>query len=257
MEYFSIGKSILGKEIVCFKLGNNPKKRIIVQSGIHAREYITSFLVLEQIELLKDINIDATIYFVPLVNVDGVRIAIEGYGWIKNKKMRDLYSQFGKEYWLYKANARGVDLNTNFDALWGGGKSNTTTVGVANYIGKFPHSEPETRALVGLTNNVLPQLTISYHSKGEVIYLGFNQGKKELKKHKKIAKNINFDTKYRLVETKHSCGGYKDFCINKYNILAYTIEVGNDKLKHPIGLKDFESIVKKNIFTPLYCCNLR
>ena len=67
-----------------------------------------------------------------MVNIDGVEIAIN------NKP-------------LYKANANGVDLNVNFDAKWGSGESNLTTINDENYIGKHPFSESETKALRDFT----------------------------------------------------------------------------------------------------------
>ena len=79
----------------------------------------------------------------------------------------------GKDFSLWKANARGVDLKVNFDAKWGPGKQNVRYPASANYIGSMPFSEPETRALAEFTKEVKPDATISYHTKGGEIYYGF------------------------------------------------------------------------------------
>ena len=94
------------------------------------------------------------VYFIPLVNPDGVEIVEKGKP-------------------LYKANAREVDLNVNFDADWGKGKYNQKFKGDANFIGEKPFSEPETIALKEFTLKVKPDMTFSYHSKGEEIYYSF------------------------------------------------------------------------------------
>ena len=57
----------------------------------------------------------------PLVNPDGVRIALT----------RDK---------LWKANAKGVDLNVNFDARWGKGRRNVFSPAAENYVGPMPCS---------------------------------------------------------------------------------------------------------------------
>ena len=45
---------------------------------------------------------------------------------------------------------------------------------------------------------------------------------------------------------KVSSGGLKDWCIDKLEIPAITIEVGNDNLKHPIERKYLNEIFQKN-----------
>ena len=62
VEHFVIGKSYLGKDIICFKLSGISNNNIIVQGGMHAREYITSFLVIEQIEFMKDFKLNNNFY---------------------------------------------------------------------------------------------------------------------------------------------------------------------------------------------------
>ena len=250
-KYFYIGKTSLNKNITCFILGNNSSnKKIVVQAGIHAREYITSFLIIKIIKYLKNFDFDGQIFFVPLLNPDGVDICVNGEKNIKNKKKKKFVSMMLKYFdkHRFKANVNGVDLNTNFDVCWGGGKlNNRVTPGAENFIGFKPNSENETKAIISLTKKINPFLTLSYHSKGEVIYWGFkNQNRKTKIEQKKYLTTLIKQTKYKKIFTKNSCGGYKDYCIMKLGIVGFTIEVGNDKLSHPIKLNNLQSIFDKN-----------
>ena len=251
VKYFVIGKSYLGKDIICFKLKGNSDNNIIVQGGMHAREYITSFLILEQINLMKEFNLCNNFYFIPVSNPDGVQIAMLGYNSVNDDLLKQLYSKFKLPYPLYKANAIGVDINTNFDAYWSCGKCNQFRPSTQNFVGYGPESESETQALVKITERLKPKVTLSYHSKGEVIYYGFYQKGKDLKRQKKYAKMLL--SNYKLVSTKNSCGGYKDYNVKKYNNLSYTIEVGNNNWTHPIGMDKLKNIKEDNILTPLIC----
>lgn len=130
---------------------------------------------------------------------------------------------------MWKANARGVDLNCNFDADWGHGRLNTTARGGENCIGDCPFSEAETRALRDFTLRIRPYVTLSFHTKGEEIYweyggLGDRRG----------AEILSAATGYCSKIIYGSCGGYKDWCIQKLKIPAYTVECGSDSLSHPI-----------------------
>ena len=222
-----IGRSVQGRPIYCFSVRKTAYPVMIFTYSIHAREYITAYLALKHVSDFYKYGRFATVHFIPLVNPDGVNICLT-----KNP--------------LYKANARGVDLNVNFDANWGSGKSNVFTAGWQNYVGEHPFSEPESKALRDFTLSISPDITVSYHSKGQEIYWEFFQDEKTLKKHFVYAKTVSDATGYPLVTVTDSAGGYKDWCIQKLNIPALTIEVGNDQLKHPIGKKFLPQIYKQN-----------
>ncbi len=226
-EKFVIGKSIFNKPIYCFKIAATVRPVIIFQYAIHAREYITTYLALEHIKAHVLTKKTGTVYFIPAVNPDGIAIC-------------------NSVNPLYKANGRGVDLNVNFDAMWGTGKSNTTQSGSENYIGKFPFSEPETTALKDFTLKVKPDVTVSYHSKGEEIYWQFFQKGKRAIRDLGLAQAVAKETGYKIKKTPFSAGGYKDWCIEKLKIPALTIEVGSDLLSHPIQKEELGRIYEKN-----------
>ena len=222
-----IGSTENGRLIPYFVVKKTASPIILLQYAIHAREYITTYLAIEQIkDFIKNGTI-GTAYFVPAVNIDGIEIAL-------NKKP------------LYKANARSVDLNVNFDALWGKGESNEVVKGDQNYIGTHPFSERESKSLRDFTLNVMPDMTVSYHSKGEEIYYEFFQTGKRLERDFVLAKSVADVTGYAIKSTLGSCGGYKDWCIDKLKIPSLTIEVGNDCLTHPIKKRSLGKIYKKN-----------
>ena len=147
---------------------------------------------------------------------------------------------------LYKANARGVDLNVNFDARWGRGKSNVRFAGKENFIGEYAFSEPETVALRDFTLKIKPDMTLSYHSKGEEIYFEFFQNPSCMQRDRIYAELVSEITGYQIKSTPFSAGGYKDWCIEKLNIPSLTIEVGSDALSHPIDKCHVEEIFAKN-----------
>lgn len=226
-EKGTIGKSIENRNIYYFCVKKTSKPIIICQYAIHGREYITTYLALKQIKNFRLNKNVGTVYFIPAVNPDGI--------------YRSLYKNP-----LYKANARGVDLNVNFSARWGTGQKNVTIPSSENYIGEYPFSEKESIALRDFTLKIKPHLTLSYHSKGEEIYWEFFQPKKVRERDIKYASIISSITGYPLVECLNSAGGYKDWCIEKLKIPAVTIEVGNDNLTHPIKETELKTIYKQN-----------
>ncbi|MEG2414033.1 MAG: M14 family zinc carboxypeptidase, partial [Clostridia bacterium] len=124
----------------------------------------------------------------------------------------------------WKANARAVDLNVNFDAKWGSGESNLFFPYPSNYVGQFACSESETRALVDITNSISPTVTLSYHARGEVIYHGFDG----VFPFAQVAEKIASSTGYALESSRGSAGGYKDWFVATRRKLGLTIEVGKD-----------------------------
>ena len=266
------GKTALGHPLYYYKLQkrvdyNKRPLRIIIQGGIHAREHITTFLIFRlieyyNVEIYRELSRQSgcrktacthsnyELYFIPSSNVDGLRLCCEGTGFVRDSKIRKKLIRLNlgnEDFSLWKANANGVDLNVNFDARFGTGTKNTLQNGAENYIGAYPNSEPETLALIEFTKKIKPNLTLSYHSKGQEIYYQFFQPSPDLERDKKIAQVIEHTTRYKLVNlSSTSAGGYKDYCIQKLKIPSFTIEVGADSLSHPLKIEHLRQIYKEN-----------
>ena len=199
---------------------------------------------------MQNFYIDGTIYYIPCANPDGVELCLDGINAApKTKRNKLIKINNGADFSLYKANLNGVDLNTNFDVLWGQGKFNIRHPASENFVGNYPNSESEVKALINFTKKIMPNITLSYHSKGEVIYYGFNKPLTALEK--KYLKIIGDLTGYKPEKTKNSTGGYKDYCLSRLNIPSYTIEVGSDHFSHPLPMSELEAIFEQNRFVPL------
>ena len=234
-----IGESIGGRAIFAFFVGRHEYPVGIGQYAMHAREWITALLALYHIE--RGVS-RGGVWIVPLVNPDGALLSETGIGSV-SAEHRAFLKELGGDYRLYKCNLEGVDLNLNFDARWGTGRGNLTYPAPHGYIGPFPQSAPESRALADFTREVQPDYTLSWHAKGEEIYWRFFQERKRLRRDKRLARLLAKSTGYALKETPHSSGGYKDWCIEKLKIPAFTIEVGNDRFLHPLGRERLGDIV--------------
>ncbi len=246
-----IGKSVLGKNIYAVCCNTEPQNPwVIVTAGIHAREHLSCDLVVKLIHkyIKKNNNYGYNIAFIPLVNPDGATLCINGVtGLCPQVKNKLLAINGSADFSLYKANANGVDLNNNFNALWHKKHTTKTKPSSQGFYGHKPNSEPETQALVKLTNKLKPFITISYHLKGEQIYFDFYQNKKHYLRDSKIAKIFAMSTGYAIKSTQYvSSGGYKDWCVYTLKIPSLTIELGTDKYNHPYPQHQLNSIYQKN-----------
>ena len=116
----------------------------------------------------------------------------------------------------------------------------------SGYAGEYPNSEVENSSLINFIKNKNICFSLAYHSKGEVVYYGFEYlSKIKLKEIKKYAKQISKNLNYKLIRSCGSTGGLTDFLAYKYNINAVTIELGKDSYSHPIK---FEKI--NEVFSP-------
>lgn len=273
LEVFSIGNSVLGKEIPCIRWGQGDKK-IFINGAHHGKEWITALLLLRMLEELcyhyqnrtavgcTDIHQyyrSASVYFCPMVNPDGVNLCINGLtdniplpirtrliG--ANKDSKDFVGK-------WQANIRGVDLNHNYDAAFAKGKFYEGQLGIftpapTRYSGESPESEPESQAVAGFTRSLSPDIVLAYHSQGEVIYYDFEG--KATPRAKQMAKDLSELSGYGLDESDGmaSCSGYKDWVIQEFYIPAFTIEVGLGE--NPLPLSQFDKIFDDNLKILLY-----
>lgn len=246
-----VGESELGQRIPYIFVGQKNGNYMIVQGAIHAREHLTALLVVNLAKYLvknKQLLNLGGIYFVPMVNPDGVCLCQQGVGFVTNKQRKSnlLAINGGSDFSLWKANVDGVDLNVNFDARWGEGAQNEFYKSSQNYVGKHPFSARESKALADFTKKIKPCVTLSYHLKGEEIYWEFGQTSHRRYRDKRYAESIAKYTGYKVVGQGQSVGGYKDWCVQEFKIPSYTIEVGNDKFEHPFPYSQFTEIYRQN-----------
>lgn len=233
-----LGYSVLHQPIVGYQIGNpTASKRILVTGSMHAREWITGLLIKKFMHHHTDLPSDVLILYIPNCNPDGVRLVQEGlspFFYRQSAFLRQVNHQ-ANNFNLWKANARAVDLNVNFNASWGHGKQNLTIPAPANYIGPRPHSEPENRTLLRAIKHFRPTVSLAFHSKGDVIYYSRIADRP-------VAKKLAELCQYQPKLSVNSYGGLTDYLALKLNIPAFTIEVGADKLKHPIGGNHLDEI---------------
>ncbi len=250
-------------------LGNpNAKKKIMVQSSLHAREYMTSLLTMKQIEFycknyysgiyqneyFSELFEDVAFYIVPMANPDGVTISQFGASGIKNKTLRakvtTLCNRYGKGkssyYAMWKANARGVDLNRNFAQYWEIVRDTEPRASAYGYKGKNPISEIETEILVNMFDSIKPTATISYHATGSIIFWDFGQKGKLKEQASKFTNMVKSLTSYSLVQgfNKYHAAGFSDWVSISRKTPAITIEIGRNSC--PLGINEFKSIWSKN-----------
>lgn len=231
----------LGYKIPFVHIGKGKAKALIIGS-IHAREHITTTLLNE---LIGCYDAKIPIDYIPMLNIDGVMLATNGLNIVKDqclrRKLLELNAQ-NKDFSLWKANIYGVDINVNFDADWGEGEQNITYPWSENYIGETANSEIETQFIVDVLKNNYP-LVAAYHSKGELVYWGYEHNFRHYKYAKKFADKVG----YELTRSEGSAGGLKDYYALNYKGLGITVEVGEDKYPHPYPVSELNNLIKKHL----------
>lgn len=206
MTLMSIGTTHEHRDIKAVRIALRAKKdlrsTIIIEGGIHAREWISPAVVTYLIHqiLHADSSSDSTLkevattyewYFVPVMNPDGYE-----------------HSHTGDRLWRKNRHDDGVDLNRNFDHVFGtegiswSPKSNL-------YCGSKAFSEKETKAMADFIRSKSETLEfyVSFHSYGQYMILPYANLKKHADNYDEVAKlckrvaqkiAAKYDTKYKI-----------------------------------------------------------
>ena len=262
-----IGKSIMGRPLWRLSLGSG-ERRVLYNATHHANEWICTPLLLKFCEELAaafsrvgliygrpaaKILEKARINLVPALNPDGMDLVTEdlqlGEFYRQAKNIAADYPQFSfPSGW--KANIRGTDLNLQYPADWEQARQNKYALGIASpapadYVGAYPLSAPESRAMYDYTVALNPELILAYHTQGEVIYWKYKDllppGAEAL------GKALSAASGYALEDTPYASGfaGYKDWFIEAFNRPGYTIEAGLGT--NPLPLSQFDEIYRDNL----------
>lgn len=260
----SIGKSVMDRDILCVRLGYGPR-RVFICGSHHGLEWITTLILLRFIEDYCDkkvrgksicgMNIGeafakTSAYIVPLVNPDGVDIAINGIS-PKHERFESIKDMLkGRdEKAVWQSNARGVDLNHNYNAGFDIGKSLEASYGIegpgpTRYGGPYCESEPETRAICRLLRSRHCDLAISYHTQGREIYTGcLGEPPKGAREYLDIFCEASG---YRacVPEGIASYRGFTDWFVEEFGRPAFTVEAGFGK--NPLSVHAFDGIYLEN-----------
>ncbi len=265
LQIGSIGQSVMGKNLYYIRLGTG-ENQISYNGSHHGNEWITTPLLMKFIENfaqayatgsnlrgynVKEIFETSSIYIVPMVNPDGVDLVLYWPNYTQpayiqaaqlNRSGLPLPS-------VWKANIRGVDLNSNYPALWEEQKRSEIAMGInapapRDYGGPSPLSEPESSAMAEFTQYYDFSQVIAYHTQGRVIYYQFqNLAPPESLEYARLYAQAS-GYGYSENPEEASYAGYKDWFIQDFGKPGFTIEVGLGR--NPLPISQFNTIYNNN-----------
>lgn len=233
---FSIGQSCEKREIYCISIGNGEKYAVFA-AAFHSLEYLTAPALIrfaEKFTNMPQYHKKCTALFIPMINPDGIEIVLHGID-PKSSFHKNIISNIGIINYtnVWQSNVHGVDINHNFDANW---QSICDKCSPTKFGGKYPFSEPETRALISILERTQPELFIAFHSQGKEIYYDFNGMENSSSKENAeyVAKRCGYSAE--TPSGTASFGGAKDWYIKEYHKQAYTVELGLGQNPLPVTL---------------------
>ena len=253
MQMDVLGNTIDGRQLYHVVVGNpSAPHKILVHGGIHAREYISSQLVMREIVALLEMQQNNLLYhgqsvatllqntcihFVPMVNPDGITLVQGGIDALNTQAAKTMVMSMAAQDQVtdlatylrkWKNNINGVNLNRNFDAFWQEATPKVDHPSNMFYKGTGPESEVESKALANLCRQIMPDYTISYHTQGRVIYWYFGETGNYKAKGQHLANVVHQNTGYTISDTwsQTDAAGFKDWAVQKLDIPSVTIELG-------------------------------
>lgn len=254
LEVTTYARSILSREIEGYGIGEG-RRYILIAAAHHALESISTNIAFLLIDLLcheKDAGkINGTdcklllskyrFIIIPCVNPDGVELRYHG---ADESPLKDrLIRMSGADFSHWQANARGVDLNHNYDAGFIEYKRMETALEVSCgprlYSGEYPESEPEVRGIAGLVRTLMPSAVVSLHTQGEEVFYS-PRDKRCRHRAERLAAEIGYTV--GIPEGTASYGGLCDYS-GSFGIPSFTLELG--KGHNPLSESDIPSIFTK------------
>lgn len=232
-----IGQSVEGRNIHALKLGTG-EQSIVLDASLHAREHMTTNVLMEMIDqytlsfltggVIGSYNVHAllnevSIWFVPMVNPDGVTLVQRGLSSIQNQQEVLRLNNGSTNFSRWKANIRGVDLNRNFDARWYGlSKQNPSW---EMYQGPQPLSEPESQALANFLLKYPFKSYVSFHSSGQILFLAHETHSNT--NNKNFINAIQWTTGYQPIREKgnNGTGASTNYFVIKTGNPEVTVEI--------------------------------
>lgn len=244
-----LGRSVLGRQIPLLRLGEG-KIHLLYVGAHHGAEgmtagfllrFLSEFLAahragrtIEGVDPVFLLSV-RTLWIVPALNPDGVELVEHGLassGFLSERIRR--MNGGSEDCSTWQANARGVDLNHNYDAGFRAYKGVESSLGIlggapTRYSGEYPESEPETAALARFVRSVPLSMILSLHTQGREIY--FTSQGRSLPGQAAVAARFAAMTGYRVAVPSGAAayGGLTDWAVGRLGIPAFTVECGEGK----------------------------
>ena len=267
--YESIGKSVDGREIFACVVGNpDAEKRILLTGGIHGKEYLSSLVVMTQVEYYlanretgrynglsyAELLDTHAFYVLPMINPDGVMLALCGIESMQTPEARAAVEKVFADnkrdgltgaddinvYLAYnwKANANGVDLNRNF-ALSNWEEVNTGILSPCfrNYKGPHAASEPETQAVSAYVESIgALESLLAFHTAGQVVYWDCGMTGNVRQQTLDLAQAVCDHTGYKLIYDKHLDASLNDWITLERDVPSVTVELATVEYPMPASM---------------------
>lgn len=255
----SVGKSVLGKELLEVRIGQG-EKVIHYNGSFHANEWITTAVLMKWLnDFLLAVTNDRTlcgmdcmpyyrdmsISMVPMVNPDGVDLVLKGEEAAEGKVDVLKINNGNPAFYAWKANIRGVDLNNQYPANWEVEKRRKIPKAPAprDFPGETALSEPEALAMKELAIRRNFERVLALHTQGKEFYWGYEGHEPEQAEN--VAREFEERSGYRAVKYVDSHAGYKDWFIQEFERGGFTIELG--KGINPLPLSHLPGIYEDSV----------
>jgi carboxypeptidase T len=222
-----VGASVLGRGIRAFELGAGDGEPVLLTGLVHGVELVGSIALLDFVRAIcsrGDLLRQTRLVVVPIVNPDA---------------LHDNCARIAAGRRAYRrCNARGVDLNRNFPRLrsrmplnpLGGSRWRRAM----HYVGPHPLSEPETRALRDVVDELRPRAAVGFHSFGELLLYPWaftarpNPRRERYERAGRAFVRGLRRPSYRVMQATDwytTVGDLDDWLDSAYGTLAFTVEV--------------------------------
>ncbi|HVF10912.1 MAG TPA: M14 family zinc carboxypeptidase [Abditibacteriaceae bacterium] len=188
----TFGRSVQGEPLWAHVLGEGPEVTLIF-AAVHGNETATPYLV-EQLRLHLKRHpgwlLNRRVVLVPVLNPDGLKVR-------------------------RRVNAHGVDINRNYPGTW-----RRPRRGERFRPGTHPASEPETQAMIRLTNKYRPHKIVSIHQPLHCLaYTG--------ERSRRLARAIAQENGYRILDNigYPTPGGFGAYCDLILETAVVTLEL--------------------------------
>lgn len=264
ISYEIIGNSHFGRSIPAVKVGYG-EANVFINGSHHAREWMTTMVNMKMIEdyadaykqnsvigqfHVKGILEKTSIWFVPMVNPDGVTLQQKGVGSFPQSVRTELYimNDYNWDFSKWKADGRGIDLNRQYPADWENIKYNREYPSWKNHKGTQPFETVETAIVRDFVYEKNPEIATAYHSSGRVLYWTFHTEPENLERDRKLADIFSEITGYGLVfpGENPSGGGFTDWFIQEFDKPGFTPEISYYVGDTHVPLSVFPEVWRRN-----------